>query len=321
MTLFELAQDLSSPGTLVNVTDVISRHLRRLIPCSLCIIFVYEVSSDEIVLAHADGDNASLVAGLRMALGQRLSGWVAAHRQTIRNSDPVLDLGEAARAIAPRPRSCLSTPLELDTELVGVLTLYSTGIKAFSEEHQRVIEAISRQVAPIVRRSSTTVTTNLSSEGPKTPELPSLEHLRQFTEAIGLTELPRPTSILTIVVETSGEAGRQKWIGDEQRLATIVETVKRHLRTGDLVFRQSSNELLVLLLRTDVLTATSMGLRIQRGAKESHPPVALEVYAATVAARDEKDKTILQLVQQAAASINKRGAIKTREDSSSGSIH
>ena len=63
-----------------------------------------------------------------------------------------------------------------------------------------------------------------------------------------------------------------------------------------------------------------MGLQIQRGAKDSHPPVALEVYAATVAAKDEKDKTILQVVQQAAASISKRGAIKTREDSSSGSI-
>ena len=29
-------------------------------------------------------------------MGQRLSGWVAANRQTILNSDPMLDLGEIA---------------------------------------------------------------------------------------------------------------------------------------------------------------------------------------------------------------------------------
>ena len=99
LTLFDLARDLTSSMSLQDVGDVIAKHLRRLIPCSLCVFFVYDMESDDLVAAHASGDNAALVSGLRIGLGQRLSGWVAANRQSIRNSDPVLDLGEAARAI------------------------------------------------------------------------------------------------------------------------------------------------------------------------------------------------------------------------------
>ena len=40
--------------------------------------------------------------------GQRLSGWVAANRQTIANSDAALDLGNLAMRLDP-PQSCLST--------------------------------------------------------------------------------------------------------------------------------------------------------------------------------------------------------------------
>ena len=120
LTLFDLARGLTSLMSFQDVGDVIAKHLRRLVPCSLCVFFVYDMESDDLVAAHASGDNAALVSGLRIGLGQRLSGWVAANRQSIRNSDPVLDLGEAARAIAPRPRSCLSAPLLIDKELVGV---------------------------------------------------------------------------------------------------------------------------------------------------------------------------------------------------------
>ena len=120
LTLFDLARDLAPTMHLSEAGDIVSKHLRRLVPCSLCAFFVYDITSDDLVAAHCAGDNASLLRGLRIGLGQRLSGWVAANRQSIRNSDPVLDLGDAARSMNPRPRSCLSTPLLIGKNLAGV---------------------------------------------------------------------------------------------------------------------------------------------------------------------------------------------------------
>ena len=109
LTLFELARGLRADLDLENLCEGIFAHIRRLIPASLCVFFVYEVDTDELVAIYVSGDSSPLISGTRIALGQRVSGWVAAHRQSIRNSDPAIDLGTAARVMPARPKSSLST--------------------------------------------------------------------------------------------------------------------------------------------------------------------------------------------------------------------
>ena len=110
LVLYDLARSLLGRLELADAADIISKHLRRIVPASTCVIFLYDVERDELVAAHASGDNAPHFAELRIPRGQRLTGWVAANKQSILNSDPVLDLGESARHFRPRLKSCLSTP-------------------------------------------------------------------------------------------------------------------------------------------------------------------------------------------------------------------
>ena len=107
LTLYELARGLTGQMQLPDVADVISKHLRRIVPALVSVFFVYKSEDDELVVAHASGDSTGVFAGLRIPLGHRITGWVAANRQTILNSDPVLDLGDVARSSRPRLRSCL----------------------------------------------------------------------------------------------------------------------------------------------------------------------------------------------------------------------
>ncbi len=120
LTLFDLARGLDTQMSVQDAGDVIAKHLRRLVPSSMVVFFHYDQESDELVAAHVSGEHAALISEFRVGVGQRLSGWVAAHRQSIRNSDPILDFGDAVRAMTPRPRSCLSAPLTVRDELVGV---------------------------------------------------------------------------------------------------------------------------------------------------------------------------------------------------------
>ena len=112
--------------------------------------YLYEIERDELRAAFVFGEHAGLIRGLRIPVNQRLSGWVAAHKQTVRNSDPVLDLGESARAMSPRFRSSLSTPLISGEALVGVLLLYSSNKDAYSEDHERIVEVVARQVSIVM---------------------------------------------------------------------------------------------------------------------------------------------------------------------------
>jgi putative nucleotidyltransferase with HDIG domain len=150
-TLYGMVGALASQPSLSATAETVARHIRRLVPHSLLVMFLYDHEHDELEARQASGDAADLVMGMRIPRGQRLSGWVAANRQTIANSDPRLDLGDIARSASPRLTSALSTALVCDSHLVGVLTIYSTRSAGFGDEHRRVLEEAARHVAPLVQ--------------------------------------------------------------------------------------------------------------------------------------------------------------------------
>jgi GAF domain-containing protein len=153
-TLYELARALAGQPSAEDAAVTITNHLRRLIPFSLCVFYAYDAFRDELEAIQAVGDGRSSVHGLRIPLGQRLSGWVAANRRTICNSDPTLDFGDAARSQTVRLRSCISTPLLSGEHLAGVMTLYATEMNAFTDDHRRIVELIARQIAHVFWRSA-----------------------------------------------------------------------------------------------------------------------------------------------------------------------
>lgn len=151
VVLFDLVRGLGTLTTPTDLTELVASHIRRIIPASSCVLFLYNSTSDDLVAIHSTGEHSSHFTGLRIRRGERLTGWVAANKQTIINSDPVLDLGEMSRGLRPRLRSCLSTPVLHEDVLLGVLSLYSIEQQAFSENHRRVFELVARQIAPFLR--------------------------------------------------------------------------------------------------------------------------------------------------------------------------
>jgi putative nucleotidyltransferase with HDIG domain len=144
---------LSARSNVRDACDIIERHLRQMVPFSLCILYRYDSDSDELVVAHAIGEMAPAIQGSRIAVGERISGWVAANRQAIINSNPVLDLGPIAKSASPQLRSCLSAPLVSNNALIGVLSLHSPGADTFTDAHRIAVEAVASLAAPIVGQS------------------------------------------------------------------------------------------------------------------------------------------------------------------------
>lgn len=145
--LYEIHRSRADAADLRDMGDAIAKHLYRLVPFALVVLYLYSSTADELEAKYCVGEATPLVKGTRVQLGQRLSGWVAANRQTIVNSDAALDLGDIASAVTPRLLTCLSTPMVSDGQLVGVLTVYSSDAEGFSDDHRRIIEAFARQIA------------------------------------------------------------------------------------------------------------------------------------------------------------------------------
>jgi GAF domain-containing protein len=95
-------------------------------------VYAYDDALDELVALHAVGSEVTRVIGLRIAIGHRLSGWVAANRRPIHNSDPALDLADRTSSMDHRLQSSLSVPIAAEDLLIGVVSLYSEQPDAFS---------------------------------------------------------------------------------------------------------------------------------------------------------------------------------------------
>jgi diguanylate cyclase (GGDEF)-like protein/putative nucleotidyltransferase with HDIG domain len=263
LTVYELASALAGHVGLGDAGDVIAKHLRRLIPASLCVFYIYDHSSDDLEARHVVGDGGSSIRGMRIGLGQRLSGWVGANRQTILNSDATLDLGDRAKALSPPLRSCLSTSLLYDNELIGVLSLYSVEVNGFNDDHKRVIEAIARQIAHIFKSATEFDST---SRRDTLTGLPSLSQLEQFVEPTGATHLVRTSAFSLLFIDVADlkqiNTLHGRTVGDGA-LLHVVRHATAGLRLADILFRYGSDEFVALLNDTNFESAKLVGCRIR----------------------------------------------------------
>ena len=102
------------------------------------------------MVRYATGTHAARVSGLGFAVGERLSGWVAANKRVICNSDAKLDFVGLDGPALPFA-SCLSVPLVAADGLEGVVTLYALGTNAFADAHRRAVESVARPLAHLLR--------------------------------------------------------------------------------------------------------------------------------------------------------------------------
>src|SRR5439155_18784036 len=149
---YDLGRAIAAADDPSDAIGVVHRTLAGVMPAACTAIFAYSATEDRLVARWVAGQYAAAVQGLSMMRGQRLTGWVAANRSTILNSDAALDLGNLTMRLTPTPHACLSSAICGD-DIVGVLTIYSASPEPFSEAHATIVEAIASRLAPLVQRA------------------------------------------------------------------------------------------------------------------------------------------------------------------------
>jgi putative nucleotidyltransferase with HDIG domain len=152
LAFVSLSRLASGDHTAADVLALASMLLRDTASPSTLAWYVLDPATNILKVAHASGAAADLFRGLSIPVASRLSGWVAANRQPIINSDPALDLGSEHVAAASL-QSCLSVPLVTGESLVGVLSIYASRPHAFTEDQGRLMQMIAPHVATAVSRA------------------------------------------------------------------------------------------------------------------------------------------------------------------------
>ncbi len=133
----ELRRALPKATSISSAADVLFRHLRRLIPAASFVLFVPADDSNELGVVFCSGVGVPTIKDVRIAVGQRASGWAFTHQESVLNADASLDLGPVARSFSPSLTHSVAVPL-VSGSSAGVLTLYAP--EPFAEDHRRLLE-------------------------------------------------------------------------------------------------------------------------------------------------------------------------------------
>jgi hypothetical protein len=133
----ELRRELARTTSVEAVTEVMFKHLRRLVPVATVALYQPKAGTNDLCVVACFGMGASVILESRVAVGDRISGWAFAHSQAVINSDATLELGPVARTFSLPLRYAAALPI-IDGSVAALLMCYAN--EPFQKDHRRLLE-------------------------------------------------------------------------------------------------------------------------------------------------------------------------------------
>jgi putative nucleotidyltransferase with HDIG domain len=146
---FDLGRALAAPDAPQRLGEIVWAHLGGIVPATALVFYVCDDAAHALIPLAVAGEATLHLGTTPIAMGERVSGWVAATGQAAVNSDPRLDFDAPCRDEAAL-KSALVVPVPADGRVVGVLSLYASAPNAFDDIHRRLLEVSARAIAPLV---------------------------------------------------------------------------------------------------------------------------------------------------------------------------
>jgi diguanylate cyclase (GGDEF)-like protein/putative nucleotidyltransferase with HDIG domain len=150
--LVEITSDLGNSLSLDETLALLAVRLGKMVPYDAIVIYIRQ--DGKLIPQFVQGENHRMFSTLEIPVGQGLSGWVVENNQAIVNGNPAVEPGylKDPQKITTL-RSAVSVPLPGQTGVIGALTLYRLEPDAFTQDHLRVLRAISPKAGVAIENS------------------------------------------------------------------------------------------------------------------------------------------------------------------------
>ncbi|MCI0486179.1 MAG: HD domain-containing protein, partial [Blastocatellia bacterium] len=153
-SLVRLARSLLAAGSQSALLSAFTDKLHSMVPFDLCGITLVVPGTGNTVVAHAAGRYAELFKGRHIGLGQGVTGWAIANHKVFCNVDPRLDLPLPIAGLLSDCRTMAVFPIIEDGLVYGAVSLYSSALAEYTDEHQRALGEAVAMIASALRALS-----------------------------------------------------------------------------------------------------------------------------------------------------------------------
>jgi len=305
--LYEIARTFGTSLDVEHTLQILVDKVAHVVPFDTCIVYVYDEVKGYATARYVVGKNVELLRNRCVAPGEGVTGFVLANRSNVNQLNPSLDFADLRAESAVNYRSMAALPLYKDELLLGAISLYSTELEHYSDDHMRLLETV----------------TNLASDALAN----AMHHAEAESHAMTdpLTGLPNARSLMLRFDEEAARARRTdrtfqvvmldldefKNVNDsyghkvgDKMLREVATIVQRQLREYDFLARYAGDEFVALVQEVPGTQVEELCVRIETAVSNfalavggnQHARVGISVGMATFG---EDGETLDQLLMAA----------------------
>ena len=264
-TLYSIAREFSSSLELNETLLLFADKVAEFVPYDSIVITLAQPGSEVARTAYAGGDNNVLLAMRKTIVGQGATGYVLKKHVPVVNVDPAFDLSIIPAQELSAYRVMAALPLFADDQMIGAVSIYSSKLEYFQDEHIRLLETISHIAADAINIALQHAEAETYALTDPMTGLPNSRSLRsQFDkEVVRASRGGRRFQLLVMDLDgfksVNDNYGHK--LGDAM-LKAVGAVISGQLREYDFLARYGGDEFIAIVPETDSEGAESLLERI-----------------------------------------------------------
>ena len=246
--LAEITPEFSTLLDLDQLLDRVLAILLRHMPENSVTIMLRDEASDDLVVRAVAGRSGEALRGLRFAPGHGVASWVLEHRQAqviedVRN-DPRYVLVDAS------VRAMIALPFINEDRSIGVLSVFSPHVGAFSQRDLTLMQAVGAQIAAAIEVAELHERLKRAAN---TDALTGLHNYRYFYDRLE-EEIPRAARRAAPLAVAFFDIDHLKRVNDthghlagNEVLRTLGRVIGANVRIEDVPARYGGDEFAILM--------------------------------------------------------------------------
>lgn len=290
--LYEIASTFGSSLDIQDTLTILVDKVAHIVPFDTCVVYVYDEVKGYATSTHAVGKNAEALRARCIAPGEGVTGFALANRRPINQIHPSLDFVGVQMEEDTQYRSMVALPLFKDELLLGALSVYSTELSEYTDDHMRLLETVTRLASDALANALHHAQAESNALTDPLTGLPNARCMQVHFEAevsrFRRTGQPFQVVMLDLdhfkqVNDTFGHK-----VGDKM-LRDVANIIHAQLREYDFLARYAGDEFVAILQDLSAAQVTELSERIESAVSkfslqvrgERHAQVGISLGAAT----------------------------------------
>jgi diguanylate cyclase (GGDEF)-like protein/putative nucleotidyltransferase with HDIG domain len=277
-TLYELARDFSSSVNLHETLAIFTDKISTFVPFNTCSVFLLEEGGEYAIPAHTTGRGGLAFKGRRVKIGEGPTGEVLSQGVSLRHANPHLDFTQSQHDFVEDYVTMMSLPLVADGKLIGAVSLYSSDLLRYEEEHLRLLETISKIAADAIQKSQRHLITETYALTDPMTGLPNARSLQiQFDKEVARCQRTGST-FQVLMLDLDGFKAVNDTFGHkagDKMLKEIGNVILGQLREYDFLSRYAGDEFVALVNDAGAKDVEELCGRIEKAVCDFVLPISI----------------------------------------------